>query len=281
MNHETLEQARASLASRVDIAFAFLFGSAATGRQTTESDTDVAVFLRDGANALQVEAEVSFAQEEEIWRELERIFQTEVDLVILNRAPATVCASALIDGELLVMNDRPLYLRYLLAATRQAEDFRTMLNELIEVRKRSPSLSDPDRARVARIAQYLRDELSDSRLYADVNKERYIRDAHFRRALERWVENLVNASIDVAKIIVGAEGLPLPHTYRETLSSLSAVAPFAPLAETLSRNARTRNALAYEYLDIRYTEVARIAHQASEVYGALADATDRYIEAHA
>lgn len=152
-----------------------------------------------------------------------------------------------------------------------------MLRELIEVRKRSQSLSENDRLRLERIAQYLRDELSDADLYRDVTRARYLEDAHFRRALERWVENLVNASIDIAKIVVGAEGLPLPQTYRETLSELEAVEPFADLADELARNARTRNALAQEYLDMRYKEVARIAGEATELYGALAEATARYL----
>jgi hypothetical protein len=64
--------------------------------------------------------------------------------------------------------------------------------------------------------------------------------------MERWVENLVNASIDIGKIVVAAEMLPLPHTYRETMETLAAV--------------------------------QRAADSAVDLYGGLADATERWLE---
>ena len=142
--------------AREDIAFGVLFGSAAKGRRTEESDTDIALYFvapeQEGPRPLQVEVEAFFQGEEAIWRELERIVGTEVDLVVLNRAPATVAAAAIREGETLLVADASLYLRYMLAVTQQAEDFRIMLRELLEVRKRSSSLSENDRLRLERIA---------------------------------------------------------------------------------------------------------------------------------
>jgi uncharacterized protein len=282
MTGETIDRLRNYFVTRSDVAFALLFGSAAKGRETIESDVDVAVYVRTkDERALDVEAPRSFPQEDEIWSAVERIVDREVDLLVLNRAPATVAAAALYDGCELSVKDRGLYTRFFLATTLVAEDFRRFIDEFVTVRKRSQSLSATDRLRLVRITQYIRQELADAHMYRDVDRPKYLGDAHLRRGMERWVENLVNASIDTAKIIVASERLPMPHTYRGTMETLGALPPFAQLADRLAANTTARNALAHEYLDIRYPEVRRVADEAEELYGALADATERWIDAQA
>lgn len=124
MNDQTKAHFRNYLTEREDVAFGVLFGSAARGRQTKESDTDIALYMVDRGETelspLEVETESQFPGEEAIWRELERIVGTEVDLLLLNRAPATVAADAVAAGETLVVKDASLYLCYVLAATQQA-----------------------------------------------------------------------------------------------------------------------------------------------------------------
>lgn len=68
------------------------------------------------------------------------------------------------------------------------------------------------------------EELADAPEPAAVTWVRFATDSTFRRATERWVENLVNASIDAAKIVHAARRLPVPQTYREMLSNVNAVA---------------------------------------------------------
>lgn len=282
MNDLTRQRLIQYLDARSDIAFAYLFGSAAEDREGLESDVDVAVYLRDPAlppddrQPLEVEEQKTYPNERELWREIESIVNREVDLLVLNRAPATVAAAAVTEGTLLVEHDEDLKTRFMLAATMQAEDFRRDLEEFVAIRRRSQSLSEKDRVRLLHISQYLRDELSDADLYHNLDKRKYLSDRHFRRAVERWVENLVNASIDIAKIVVASEKPPVPQTYYAIVSSLEGVPAFADLAADLAENTRLRNALAHEYLDMRYSEVARVAGRAEELYGRLADATDAF-----
>ena len=303
MDPEVKDALRSYLSSRKDIAFSLLFGSALTGRRTVESDVDIAVYFYDPAppgegppssgppgqddgeasappdevQPLEIEEDLTFPQEDEVWAALDRIVQSEVDLVVLNRAPATVGSAAAEEGELLSLRDQDLFTRYRLAAFRLAVEFREFQRDFIAIRRRSRSLSPRDEARLERIAEYVRDELEDASLYREATHHRYREDAHFRLGLERWIENLVNASIDIAKIVVASQRLPATQTYRESLQSLQSVEEFSTLAEPLSRNTKIRNALAHEYLDIRYREVARVAAEAEELYGRLAAATDNYL----
>jgi uncharacterized protein len=287
MNHAIRRRLVEYLDARSDIAFAYLFGSAAEDREGLESDVDVAVYLHDPSlgpgdrQPLEVEEQKTYPGERELWREIEAIVNREVDLLVLNRAPATVAAAAVTEGTLLVEHDEDLKTRFMLAATLQAEDFRRDLEEFIAIRRRSQSLSEKDRARLLRISQYLRDELTDAHLYQNLDKREYLSDRHFRRAVERWVENLVNASIDIAKVVVASEKPPVPQTYYAIVSSLEGVPAFAHVAGDLAENTRLRNALAHEYLDMRYSEVARVAGRAEELYGGLADAVDTFRESSA
>lgn len=109
--------------NRKEIAFAFLFGSQAKGRATILSDVDIGVyFCPEKKHPIEYEEEVFYAGEDEIWADLERILRKEVELIVLNRVPATVAASA-IRGIPLLIDDWGLYLDFMQVVTREAEDF--------------------------------------------------------------------------------------------------------------------------------------------------------------
>ncbi|MBN1675349.1 MAG: nucleotidyltransferase domain-containing protein [Kiritimatiellae bacterium] len=77
---------RRFFSGRPSVRLAFLFGSNAADRATAEFDVDVAVYLGDPGG------------EERLWRELTRLLDTEVDLVLLDRAPATLVSAVFKQG---------------------------------------------------------------------------------------------------------------------------------------------------------------------------------------
>lgn len=285
----------AQLMHRTDgVAFAFLFGSSVSGRLTDDSDVDLAVYFspfcetddeRAGGRAavgrppLQIEeTNARFPGENRLWSAAERICARPVDLVVLNRAPANIATAALLTGRTLCIRDQDAYLRFMLIVTTLAEEFRDFMEDFVRIKERSQSLSELDRGRLIRALDFLRSELRDADAYAPLDASRYRSDAIYRRSAERWVENLVNASIDAAKIVLASEGQPLPQTYRATLEALGHVAPFQKVAGRLADNARIRNMLAHEYLDLRYTQTAAVAEDAVAVYGGLLAALDAWME---
>jgi hypothetical protein len=276
-----IEALRRYLLSLEEVAFSVLFGSAAAHRLMAESDVDIGMYLRSssttGVDLEEIEA--ASDREPEIWLELERIVGRTVDLVVLNRASASTGSEALRSGIPLSIRDPDLFRGYQLAASDRAEEFRAYVDDFVRVRSRSRSLAEVDRTRLERILDFLERELADSHVYGSVTRERYVSDAVFRRSLERWVENLVNASIDVAKIVVAAAGLPLPQTYRESLEEVGTQAGFDVIADGLARNAGVRNVLAHEYLDVRFREVQRVVQGAEALYRRLIEATRSWIAA--
>ena len=114
-------------AARGDVAFAFLFGSQARGCAHMLSDVDIAVYLRPGQrHPLEREAEVFYEAEGEIWTDPERLLQREEEVLVLNRAPASVAFSAS-RGVPLALNDVRQYLDFSEVVSFEAMDFRAML----------------------------------------------------------------------------------------------------------------------------------------------------------
>lgn len=110
-----------------NVAFAFLFGSQASSQAISLSDIDIAIyFYPKKRKPVEFEESIYYKKENEIWTELERLFKKEVDLVVLNRAPATVSASA-IRGIPVVIKDWGLYLHFMEVVTSEAVDFRNIL----------------------------------------------------------------------------------------------------------------------------------------------------------
>lgn len=122
INKETLKE---YFKDRKDVAFAFLFGSQARGNATKLSDVDIAVyFYPEKRHPIEYEEEVFYEGEgeDDIWAELERILKREVELLVLNRVPATVSSSA-IKGIPLAINDWGLYLDFMGIVYVEGEDF--------------------------------------------------------------------------------------------------------------------------------------------------------------
>lgn len=96
-----------------EISFGFLFGSCARQRITQGSDIDIAVYLKTEDENFEREAQI----------ELERLLKKEVDLVILNRAPATLSWNILKKGAPLAIKNRYSYLDFLLTVSGESDDF--------------------------------------------------------------------------------------------------------------------------------------------------------------
>ena len=108
---------------RNDIAFAFLYGSQAKGNATQLSDVDIAVyFYPEKRHPIEFEEEVYYKSEDEIWSDMDQLLKKDVELLVLNRVPSTVAASA-IRGIPLTINDWGLYLDFMDVVTEESEDF--------------------------------------------------------------------------------------------------------------------------------------------------------------
>ena len=187
---------------------------------------------------------------------MERATQRNVDLLSLNRAPATVCTAALLSGRPVLLRDAAFYTRYFLAVTAVASDFLQAECEFRAIRDRSRSLSAIDRSRLQRILDFIDTELEDRDQFRGVTLRHYQTDRNLRRNLDRWVEMLINAALDIGKIVLASERRSVPYTYGEILAELESSEHFPGLAGRLRPLAALRDVLAHEYLELRFGRVS-------------------------
>ena len=140
-------------------------------------------------------------------------------------------------------------------------------------------LGKDEQERLARICVFLATELGDLQGFLGTRQADYQSDGNLRRNLERCIENVVNASLDIAKILLVSEGLPIPPTYKEYFLQLPALSGFLDeaLAEDLARWARLRNVLAHEYLDVRWRRIREFLDSGWQSHEALLKATESYL----
>lgn len=244
---------------------AFLFGSEATARTTDESDVDVAVLLDRPP------------EERRIWRELTTLLGREVDLVPLNDAPATLVARAVRDGVALVIRDRRAYTRLLLESTLEAEDFAEFARDYRRIALRSRSLAPEDQARLIERVEFLDQELEDVGLFEGMELAVYHADRTQRRNAERWAENILNALIDIAKIVLASERQPMPRTYRDALLAFGLLGGLSQEdARRLADSARLRNLLAHEYLGILHERITDFIASLPPLYAKIAPFVETY-----
>ena len=127
IDEKVLESLKTYFEGRDDIAFAFLFGSAARGRVRREGDVDIAVYFK---HEKEVEWEAfnrTYEGENRIALDLERLLKKEVDLVVLNRARAVIADEIIRKGKPLILRDRGIFLDFLCIISDEAEYVRNWL----------------------------------------------------------------------------------------------------------------------------------------------------------
>src|SRR3989344_1629228 len=252
---------------RDDVVMAFLFGSQGTGRARKNSDWDIAVYFKPIIHG-ELEVHREFPQQSRMWEDMECLTETEVDLLVLNRAKPSLVFSVLNSGMPLAMKDRTLYLHLLVKTHYEAVDFWNFVYDFWKIRERSHSLSVEDRATLIEHLVFFENEWKDVGVFKQMDWNTYAneQDRSARRNIERWVENLVMVSLDIAKIILASESKDVPQTYKEVLRALGGLYLDISLADEFASFADLRNLLAHEYLDYRWEHIRTFISSAEKIY---------------
>lgn len=277
---ERIEQLKIYFEKRSDAVMAFVFGSHSEGRSHGGSDWDIAVYFKPEKGQLEWEAcDRVYPQEDRLWSDCMDILKTDnVDLVVLNRAPATIAEVAL-QGTALVIKDHALWLKFMLIVSQEAEDYRGFVHEFFEISERSGSLASHDREHLERTVQFMREQMTLYSYFQTLPQKEYEQNIHKRNELERWVENIVNALIDCAKIILASEKKLIPSTYREALQQAIRLLNISEEhGEHFERWVKLRNVLAHEYLDIKWKRIADFIQSSEPIVHKFVDATIQFLK---
>ena len=193
--------------------------------------------------------------------------------------PSTLVYSVLQNGQKIFVRDESLLSRLYLLISLSAEDFRYFVSDFIKIRERSNYLNEIDKDRLSKMVAFLEKELEDFEKFRDIGQVVYLSDISTKRNMERWVENIVNSSIDMAKIIMASEKKQIPETYRLIIENLATVDGFdQKVALSLASFSKMRNLLAHEYLDIRFSQMKKFAEQSEASYKYLVDFVKNFIK---
>lgn len=129
MKEEIVEKLKDLFASKKEISMAFLFGSQATGKTTSESDIDVAVWFSKNVELNEIDR---------LWLEIESLLHNNVDLIILNQANPNTAWAAM-RGITLKITDYRLYYSKLIEVSMEAEDMQDFAIDLYKMREKTRS----------------------------------------------------------------------------------------------------------------------------------------------
>lgn len=130
-----------------------------------------------------------------------------------------------------------------------------------------------DKTKLIPHIEYLEKELSFLSVYKEeIDWKVYQSQRSKRLEIERWVECLINATLDISKMLLTIKGEELPETSREILFAIgSHIYTKEEDAEAFSELAKIRNTLAHRYLDIKWQDIKRFFQMVSKLYPAFLD----------
>lgn len=243
--------------TRQDVSMAFLFGSHSQNRAHSGSDWDIAVYFNPVQKIIEWEdREREYPEEDAVWDDCISILKSDsVDLVVLNRAPASIADTAM-HGIPLTIKDQRLFIEFTLIISRQAEDYRNFVDEYYAIKQRSASLIPADKEILQKTVSFLEEQMALYPYFSELSNQDYESNIHKRNEVERWIENIVNAGIDIAKIVLASQKKTIPDTYRDVMKQ--AVWMFSLQEDFIKKFeqwVKLRNILAHEYLDIKWKKI--------------------------
>lgn len=279
--NQKIQKLKTYFEKREDIVMAFLFGSRAKGEEFSRenSDWDIAVYFKLPIDRIETEKEFDYLHEQQVWGDCIDILKTDgVDLIVLNRSSATIADTA-IRGIPLVIKDRALWLKFMLRVTSQAIDFRQLVKNYAEIYWRSASLVSEDAIALDKILIFLNSESESLKEYLGLSWQEYQNDDKKRKFVERTIENLMNAVIDVSKIMLSSQKRAVPDTYKEIVRQTGLISPLTQeVADTLSNWVGLRNILAHEYLDYRWEKIKGFLGNYKPILNSFLDTSRKFLK---
>lgn len=136
------------------------------------------------------------------------------------------------------------------------------------------SLNKAQKTLLKRYLTFLEEELEDLPRFQALSYADYSLDRDTRRNVERLCENLVNASIDIGKILLASERRTVPNSYRQVFQHLEHAKIIPPdVSQRLQMFTRIRNLLAHDYLDVRWEHIQSILDHGGKAFNVLIHAT--------
>ena len=133
--------------------------------------------------------------------------------------------------------------------------------------------------RLLKHLDFLETEVRDYPKFRKFSFVEYQEDIDKRRNVERWVENIINSSIDISKVILTFEGRNLPDNYKDIVLLISVVKELGiDSTESLSRWVKFRNIISHEYLDIRWATIKKFIEETEPLYRTLLDKARVYLK---
>lgn len=121
----------------------------------------------------------------------------------------------------------------------------------------TPLKSEQKENIITRMA-FIEAELSDLERFRSTDWQVFLNDRDSRRNIERIIENIANACIDIGKIILAGEAAEMPSTYKDVFLRLGALNLITlELAGEIAELVVVRNLLAHQYLDLEWDKIKK------------------------
>jgi len=244
LSETALTALRGTLSQVPEVAFAYLFGSAARGKDFR--DLDVALYLIPCPSSSYERFKLAMR----IARLLERSLQPryEVDVRVLNEAPVLFRCEVLRTGQLLIEHLPECRIRWEAQLLSDFLDYQPVWKALVYQKLRRDGSMQQQPEIVQHLEEMAEGLVDWERYRASVSLEQMRTNRDTRNMVLHAMLLSIQASIDLANHLIAQRGLRTPATYREAFEILSeaAVLP-AELGEELADLAGFRNVLVHLY----------------------------------
>jgi uncharacterized protein YutE (UPF0331/DUF86 family)/predicted nucleotidyltransferase len=284
---EVIQKLERFFAERLDVVFAYLFGSVATGACHRNSDIDIAVYVAEpypGHRPQPIsEPEPRILRgntpantgglgeyQARLWTDMSQALETDnLDLVILNHAPVLLCHRVLKYGIVISSNDEEARINFAARTISEYCDteplrelnYRYLRQQIISRAfgnapiSSSSSIRDMhplyDRQVVSRYLADLNHTLNTLERMKSIGLDEFISDPRNHWAVERGLLRCIQDLLNISNHILAGLGFQVPETYRGSILAMASARVIPrEFAEQLAPMAGFRNILVHDYIEV-------------------------------
>lgn len=117
-------------------------------------------------------------------------------------------------------------------------------------------IDDKQKESILQRISFVEVELGDIKKFKGLDYKNYSINRDERRNIERLIENIANSIIDIGKIVIAGENLPIPDSYIDVFDRLEEIRLIdTGLGTDMKSLVRLRNTLAHQYLDLKWESI--------------------------
>ncbi len=125
---------------------------------------------------------------------------------------------------------------------------------------------------------FLKEEINAYPKFYGLTGEEYQNNKDIRKDVEKWIENIIDYSVNIGKILLCEYKMPVPDTYKEILYNLKELPMFTEeFSQEIAKWSVLKNIVDHKYINFKWDNIKDFVKESEKTYVRLVDKVQKLL----